>query len=41
MIENFGVGIDLSNIDRFKKKTFQENTSLNINILNQVKLLDT
>tara|TARA_B100001559_G_C16444452_1_gene596058 strand:- start:401 stop:754 length:354 start_codon:yes stop_codon:yes gene_type:complete len=27
MIENFGVGIDLSNIDRFKKKTFQENKS--------------
>jgi len=27
MIENFGIGIDLSNIDRFKQKSFETNKS--------------
>jgi len=27
MIESFGIGIDLSNIDRFKQKSFEKNES--------------
>ena len=39
MIENFGIGIDLSNIERFKKKSFETNKDFYKKIFTQKEIL--
>ncbi len=39
MIENFGIGIDLSNIERFKKKSFETNKNFYKKIFTQKEIL--
>ena len=39
MIENFGIGIDLSNIENFKKKTFENNESFYKKIFSEQEIV--